>query len=219
VKLRKQLLIFTRYPERGKTKTRLIPLLGEDGATELHRRMTEYTIRKLQDSSSTLSLVIYYDGGTEEKMRSWLGSHLSYRLQQGEDLGQRMQTACEASFASGETAIAIIGTDCPDLSATLILEAFDRLGNSDLVLGPASDGGYYLIALKHLFPELFEAIDWGTSRVLETTQAIAARLNLSVAYLPELADVDRPADLARSENWPIDLRLHDDGGSDLDEIE
>ena len=92
-------------------------------------------------------------------------------------------------------AVVLIGTDCPDLNAQLIAEAFQALGEHDLVLGPAIDGGYYLIGLRRLIPELFTGIPWSTSAVLRQTLRIAQKLELAVAQLPLLSDVDRPEDL------------------------
>jgi rSAM/selenodomain-associated transferase 1 len=127
-----------------------------------------------------------------------------------------MQNAFSDGFAEGMTAIAIIGTDCPEIEEKLILEAFESLKTHDLVLGPAVDGGYYLIGLKQVFPELFRDIPWGTGQVLVATQKIATRLALKTAYLQELADIDRPEDLPILKNYLPDLRLNDDGGSHLD---
>lgn len=211
-------MIFTRYPEPGKAKTRMIPVLGERGAAELHRSLTEITVGTIRDLSDSPAAVIYYYGGTEEKIRVWLGDRFSYRAQRGADLGERLRNAFEEGFATGAGAIVAIGTDCPDLTPAILQDAFDRLLDRDLVLGPASDGGYYLIGLRRVYPELFASIDWGTSSVLATTRAIATRLGLSVAYLPELSDIDRPEDLARL-GRPLDSRLHEHGSSHLDKLE
>lgn len=196
----------------------MIPALGEKGAAELHRLLAEHTIRTVTDCLDFLSVTIEYSGGSEEKIRAWLGDRFSYRSRTGNDLGEIMRNAFEEGFATGAGKIVAIGTDCPDLTPILLREAFDRLFNHDLVLGPASDGGYYLIGLKRVYPELFEAIDWGTATVLATTKKKATGLGLSIAYLAELNDIDRPEDLPRIDQFP-DLRLHDHRGSHLDEIE
>jgi hypothetical protein len=91
--------------------------------------------------------------------------------------------------------VVLIGTDCPDLNNQLISQAFDSLKSHDLVLGPARDGGYYLIGLRRLIPELFAEITWSTAEVLSQTQSIAQNLELTIAYLPLLSDIDRPEDL------------------------
>ncbi len=193
----KTLIIFTRYPEPGKTKTRMIPTLGAEGAAKLQHQMTEHTLveaKKLQTERS-LSVEVHFAGGNQQLMQEWLGSDLVYRKQDEGDLGQRMKSAFEASFAAGMIGVVTIGIDCPDLNAALLAEAFEALDRHDLILGPAQDGGYYLIGLSRLIPELFTDIPWGTSEVLAKTKSIAQKLDLSVHCLSLLNDVDRPEDL------------------------
>ncbi len=193
----KSLIIFTRYPQPGKTKTRLIPILGAEGAANLQRQMTEYTIAeaKLFLSAHPLSIEVHFAGGNLDLMETWLGSDITYRQQGEGDLGRRMMSAFEVSFAAGMSRAIIIGTDCPNLNGKLMDEAFQLLSHNDLVLGPAADGGYYLIGLRRLIPELFVGIDWGTSQVRQQTIEIGATLNLAIAFLPILNDIDRPEDL------------------------
>ena len=194
---KERLIIFSRYPEPGKTKTRLIPVLGPEGAAMLHRQMTEYTlsqVRELQNQRS-INVEVCFAGGEPSVMAQWLGPDFIYKPQGEGDLGVRMARAL-ASALQGTNRAVIIGTDCPGLNASILAAAFEQLQLSyDLVLGPAVDGGYYLLGLRYFIPELFIGINWGTSEVLQQTMAIAQQLNLSVNYLPELADVDRPEDL------------------------
>ena len=203
---RECLVIFTRYPEAGKTKTRMIRALGAEGAATLQRQMTEQTITRAKKLTASRPLVIevHFAGGTEQLMQEWLGLDLVYRFQGEGDLGRRMNSAFEATLAKGITRVVIIGTDCPDLEVKLLTEAFDALSQHDLVLGPAEDGGYYLIGLRRLIPELFEEINWGTSQVREQTVEIAQRLNLAISYLTLLSDIDRPEDLV-GQNFDFDL--------------
>ena len=196
---RESLIVFTRYPEPGKAKTRLIPVLGEDGASNLHRQMTEHTlsqVRELQSDRAT-RVEVYFTGGDQLLMQDWLGTDIIYQPQGEGDLGQRMKSAFQTAFAAGMEGVAIVGTDCPGLDAKIMGQAFEQLNGHDLVLGPATDGGYYLIGLRRVIPELFAGINWGTSQVREKTVAIAISLGLAVAYLPPLFDVDRPEDLAK----------------------
>jgi rSAM/selenodomain-associated transferase 1 len=195
---RECLIIFTRYPEAGKTKTRLIPVLGAEGAAILQRQMTEQKLAEVDKLQFfyPLSVEVHFAGGTEQLMQEWLGSSLVYRHQSEGDLGCRMASAFQTSFVAGINAVVLIGTDCPDLKAQLIAEAFQALCQHDLVLGPALDGGYYLIGLRRLIPELFTGIPWSTAEVLPQTLKIAQRLELAVAQLPLLSDVDRPEDLS-----------------------
>lgn len=196
--MRERLIVFTRYPEPGKAKTRLIPVLGSEGAAKLHRQMTEHTmlqVRELQ-ACCPLSVEVYFAGSDEQQMQNWLGSDIVYQPQAEGDLGSRMAQAFQAAFSSGMDSAIIIGTDCPGLNTKLIAKAFQALEQNELVLGPATDGGYYLIGLRRLIPKLFKGISWGTSEVLQQTVAIAEKLKLAIAYLPPLSDVDRPEDLS-----------------------
>lgn len=195
---KERLIVFTRYPEQGKTKTRLIPALGAKGAAILQCQMTEYTLSKVRQlqSERPLSVEVRFAGGNLSLMQDWLGSDIIYQPQGEGDLGSRMERALSFAFRSGIDCGVIIGTDCPGLNAHLMGCAFHQLHLShDLVLGPAIDGGYYLIGLRYFISELFTGINWGTAEVLQQTVDIAKKLNLSIAYLPPLADVDRPEDL------------------------
>ncbi|RAM51637.1 MAG: hypothetical protein C6Y22_10490 [Hapalosiphonaceae cyanobacterium JJU2] len=191
------LIIFTRYPEPGLTKTRLIPALGTGGAAHLQRQMTEYTLLKVRElqKAIAISIEVRFTGGNLELMQSWLGADLIYQSQGEGDLGKRMERSLEYAFSAGAHQVIIIGTDCPDVNIQILVKAFTNLQHCDIVLGPAVDGGYYLIGLQRPFGELFVDINWGTSQVLQQTVAICHQLNLSIDYLPTLADVDRPEDL------------------------
>lgn len=195
---RERLIIFTRYPEPGTTKTRLIPVLGAQGAATLQRQMAEHTLAQVKEliASRLLSAEVHFAGGTSQLMQNWLGSDFVYRQQSEGDLGTRIISAFAAAFAAKMTSVVIIGVDCPDLSAELIIQAFEALQETDLVLGPAQDGGYYLIGLRQLIPELFTGISWSTDQVLQQTLDIAQKFELTVSRLPQLRDVDRPEDLS-----------------------
>ena len=199
---KKHLIIFTRYPQPGKTKTRLIPALGVEGAANLQRQMTEFTLSKVKkfQESAAISFEIRFTGGNLQLMQNWLGTELNYLLQGEGDLGKRMENSFLSAFNKGAQEVVIIGIDCPNLSAEVLAQAFEKIHNCDLLLGPAVDGGYYLIGLKRAIGELFINIDWGTAKVLQQTVDIAQQLNLSVGYLATLADVDRPEDLPIWEN-------------------
>ncbi|MEA5598954.1 TIGR04282 family arsenosugar biosynthesis glycosyltransferase [Rivularia sp. UHCC 0363] len=196
------LIIFTRYPEPGKTKTRLIPALGVEGAANLQRQMTEFTLSKVKKlcKSTAISFEVRFADGNLQLMQSWLGTELNYQLQGEGDLGKRMENSFLDAFNQGAKKVVIIGIDCPGVNAQILSEAFEKLQDCDLLLGPAVDGGYYLIGLKLAIGQLFTNIDWGTDRVLKQTVDIARQLNLSVTYLQTLADVDRPEDLAIWQN-------------------
>ena len=191
------LVIFSRYPQPGKTKTRLIPALGTEGAAKLQQQMTEHTLNTAKQllAVRNLKVEVHFTGGSEAQMAQWLGKDLQYVAQASGDLGYRMRSAFERAFKLGQRRVVIIGIDCPDLDRQILNSAFDALSDRDLILGSAEDGGYYLIGLSKLVPQLFENIAWGSDRVLEDTTAIAKSLQLNLDYLTTLADVDRPEDL------------------------
>jgi len=202
VSFRKRLIIFTRYPEPGKTKTRMIPELGLEGAADLQRRMTDHLVSKIKTliEQRSLAVEIRFAGGNERRMRQWLGPLFSYRRQGRGNIGRRMQRALVDGFQDGYTSMVIIGSDIPDISGEIIDRAFEELQKNNLVLGPAGDGGYYLIGLQkadqdQAYRKLFEAINWGTDQVLSQTLAAARQLGIGYALLDTLKDVDRPEDL------------------------
>ena len=194
---RQHLIIFTRYPEPGKTKTRLIPALGDVGAANLHKQMTEHTIFQVKELQkiTRVSVEVRFTGGNLEKMQNWLGHDLGYQFQSEGDLGARMAESFINAFNQKAQQVIIIGTDCPDLNSQILTTAFEKLEVFNLVLGPALDGGYYLIGLQQPIAELFMNISWGTAQVFAKTVEIAQKLNLSIGYLQPLADIDRPEDL------------------------
>lgn len=191
------LYLFTRFPLPGQTKTRLIPALGAVGAADLQRQMTEHLLRRFQGfcPERSLSLDVHFTGGTYEQMSGWLGDEAKLTHQCEGTLGERLTFALQSGFAAGLERIVIVGSDCPDVTEDHIDQAMTLLQSQDVVLGPAVDGGYYLVGLSGLYPALFENIPWSTKRVLETTLEIAHRCGLSVALLNWLSDVDRPEDL------------------------
>jgi rSAM/selenodomain-associated transferase 1 len=167
--------------------------------------MTEQKLAEAQklQASNSLSVEVHFTGGDEQRLQEWLGTNLTYRQQSQGDIGSRMANAFQQAFQAGMESVVLIGIDCPDLDAELLGKAFQLLHQHDLVLGPAADGGYYLIGLKRLFPELFSGIAWSTAAVFPKTVEIAQNLALGVAYLPQLRDIDRPEDLADWESGKL----------------
>ena len=201
----RRLIVFTRYPEPGKVKTRLIPKLGPEGAATLQRLMTERTVgvsRRLTESLAGVSLEIRFDGREAGDMARWLGGDLVYRRQNRGDLGMKMFHAMMVAGDEGAKEIVLIGTDCPDLTPEILQKAFEALSHADVVLGPAKDGGYYLLGLKR--PDraeaLFRGVSWGTETVLSETLAAAETCGLKTALVDTLQDVDREEDLPVWEN-------------------
>ncbi len=140
----KRLILFTRYPEPGTTKTRMISKLGDEGAAELQRQMTEHIISRITKCSGmhSTSLEIRFEGGNHHLMAAWLGNGFDYSPQGNGDIGIRMRRALKEGFGSGHESVVIIGSDIPDITGDIIQKAFDGLKKHDLVLGPAADGGY-----------------------------------------------------------------------------
>ncbi len=192
-----QLIVFTRYPEPGKAKTRLIPALGESGAAALSRQMTEHTLAQVQMLQHQMSVAveIRFAGGTTDLMQQWLGQEWMYTPQGDGELGDRLMRSFQNAFASGRHRAIVIGTDCPELDSSQLQAAFQALETYPLVLGPTNDGGYYLIGMNCFLPDLFVDIAWGTSTVLQQTLETAHKLQLAIAQLPMLSDVDYPDDL------------------------
>lgn len=191
------LVLFTRLPRPGQAKTRLIPALGAEGAAELQRQMTRLAVARAWAFCAAAPgrrLVIAYDGGSERAMRDWLG-RLNY-LPQGEgDLGERMQRAVVGEFQRGARSVIVIGADCPRLHPGVLESAASTLETSDLIFGPATDGGYFLVGLRKLASEIFTNIPWGTPEVLASSVRRAQQVGLEPARLETLPDVDEPDDL------------------------
>jgi len=212
VQARNRLIVFSRYPKPGRTKTRLIPALGRRGAADLSRRMTALTIaRALRVRSSlpvsTVSIQLSHAGGNARRFRRlFLGHDQSVILvpQGGGDLGDRMHRILSRAGMDGIERAVLFGTDIPELTADIMEEAFSSLSNADLVIGPAEDGGYYLIGVgkrllsvhgHSMLRDIFSLVPWGTDTVFDVTMEKAASYGLTTALLKRLIDVDEPSDL------------------------
>ncbi len=204
--IKERAILFTRYPEVGKVKTRLIPTLGPEGSCELHRRMTELALEQVRELtlSRPVSIEVRFEGGDAHLIQEWLGPDLSYSPQGQGDLGIRMERAFQDAFRDGFQAVVLIGSDCPARTSNILQKAFDGLGNNDLILGPALDGGYYLIGLQKACP-LFANIPWGSPEVFRKTLEKARTLGLSFFLIDTLQDIDRPEDLPLWERWKAGL--------------
>lgn len=194
-----KIIVFTRYPSPGKTKTRLIPLLGAKGAATLQARLTEQVVAMVKHFSVSCSvpMEIRYNGGSTVLMSQWLGKHLVYRRQKGVGLGVKMRRTFEESFEEGFARVILVGTDVVGMSVPILETSLYLLDDHDLVIGPANDGGYYLLGLRAPQPELFRAISWGSGNVLTETLGRAGKLGLHVGFVQALNDVDRPEDILK----------------------
>ena len=198
-----RLIVFGRYPVPGRTKTRLIPGLGPAGAADFQRWLTEKTLDKVEAFAlgRGVNVEVCFEGGSEQKIRRWLGPDLSLSRQAPGDLGTRMYAAFLAPFQRGCRRAVLIGTDIPELRADHLRQAFDALSENDLVIGPSRDGGYWLIGLNRP-ARLFEGIKWGTRAVLGQTLALANGQRLRVKELDYLTDIDTEEELReRLPDW------------------
>lgn len=182
-----RLTIFARWPEAGRAKTRLIPALGAEGAAALYRCLLEHTVAEARVSGLPIELRV--TGGEPARFHDWLGGDLRVADQGEGDLGARM--------ARVDTPAILIGSDCPDCDAAMLRRAATALERVPAVLGPASDGGYYLLGMKRPMPFLFHDMAWSTDAVLPETLRRFALQGIAPAMLPELGDIDTPDDLAR----------------------
>ena len=192
----KCILIFVKFPEAGKVKARLSRDLDENTVCSLYKSFVLDLLDTLKKGSYTFR-IFFYPPGIEEKVADWLGKDLFYFPQAGKDLGERMKRAFICVFSQGYSEVLLIGSDIPDLQGRIIDEAFEGLKNNEAVVGPAFDGGYYLIGFKKdtFLPEIFQGIHWGTDTVFEKTMKIFKSIDYRVHVLTRWRDVDRIEDL------------------------
>ncbi|MGE3801866.1 MAG: TIGR04282 family arsenosugar biosynthesis glycosyltransferase [Candidatus Kapaibacterium sp.] len=197
-----RLLVFAKYPRGGRVKTRLVPDLTPQEAADLYRAFlcdslatyignrahfkTHLMIADERDSEAFTSMVV----ASEVAPLNEIDHLLNVGFQSGGDLGERLSAGFGEAFNEASGAVCAIGTDHPTLPEEYLLQAFDLLDSNDLVIGPAADGGYYLIGMNQLHPSLFQSMPWSQVSLFSETLREAARLNLSVGLLPEWYDVD-----------------------------
>ncbi len=181
-----------KNPIAGKTKTRLAEDVGDEKALEMYGVLMRYT----RDQALALNGVTRYLYYSEfvDTQDEWSNRQFLKLVQVGAGLGERMASAFDRAFVRGHDRVIIIGSDCPGLTTRLLEEAFEALKTNDLVIGPAHDGGYYLLGMRHPHPYLFSDMRWSTDTVAKETRARAQDRGLSMATLPTLSDVDRLED-------------------------
>lgn len=190
--------LMAKTPRAGEVKTRLCPPLSLEDAADLYHCFLRDTIAKVR-TVPDVSLVMAYTPCADRAWFAALAPGFILLPQRGRDLGQRMAECFGQLFASDYTGVLLTGTDLPTLPSSLIQQALVLIADpqTDVVLGPSEDGGYYLIGLRTLHRELFEDMTWSTPQVLVETVHRAEAKKLQIAYLPPWFDVDTPADLAR----------------------
>lgn len=192
----KAILVFQKNLIAGRTKTRLAATIGNEKALFVYKQLISITTNVL--INLPFDKLIYYSEfiplDIEDKEIETTAKTLVL-VQYGNDLGARMLNSFSDQFKMGYSRLIIIGTDCPDLNSELLLNAFNALESHDIVIGPAADGGYYLLGMSKLYPELFEGVEWSTSEVYGQTVDIISKLGLSFSLMPVLRDLDNEDDL------------------------
>jgi uncharacterized protein len=206
--MKQALLIFSKNIISGHVKTRIAATMGNEAALAVYQALLSHTneVAKMLP----VDKIIFYSNAIEAE-DLWDNRMYKKQIQSGSDLGSRMQHAFQYSFEEGNEGVAIIGTDCFEITSGIIMNAFAWLKTHDIVIGPATDGGYYLLAMKQMHRELLKDIPWSSSEVLKNTLTICDQLNLSVYLLPQLSDVDTEADLteAQKAKWLTNLVKND----------
>lgn len=187
-----RLIIFVRNPEKGKVKPRLAAEIGDEQALNVYHKLLLYT-KEVTKRLNCEKAVYYSDHISNNDM--WDNMLYDKHLQDGNDTGERMQNAFATAFAEGKQRVVIIGTDCIELEAYMIKEAFAVLENNDVVIGPARDGGYYLLGMRKFFPTLFDNKPWYTENLLMDTILDLKKINARYYLLKTLNDIDTAEDL------------------------
>ena len=188
------LLLFIKNPILGQVKTRLAKTIGDDSALSVYQNLLQICYQNTRFLTQA-DKYLYYSHFVEEK-DIWTAGDYYKTMQSEGSLGDRMKIAFQQAQKTYESAL-IIGSDCPAISTTLLQEALDALHSFDLVIGPANDGGYYLLGMRSesAYLKLFDEVDWSTDRVLAQTLSKASKLGMTILLLEELVDVDDAADL------------------------
>ena len=195
------LMVFMKNPVKGKVKTRLAATVGDDKALEIYKILVQQTATVVSEIQICDKAIFYAD--FIDKNDLWSKGEKQKYVQSGVDLGERMKNAFDVAFRMGYDKAIIIGTDCYDLNAEIIEEGFEKLNANDVVIGPAMDGGYYLIGMNCLHIELFERISWSTETVLADTLRILKQAQLIHHVLPIRTDVDTEENLYVGNNLKI----------------
>ena len=191
------LIVFVKNARKGRVKTRLAKTIGNERALLIYRTLLKLT-SEMAEKVNAVRQVWYSDSiELNDMFRKDLFEKF---LQKGSNLGERMHLAFDSGFRSGFEKVLLVGSDCPDISQDMVEKAFRELEDSDMVIGPSRDGGYYLIGFSsHAYdPDIFEGIKWSTPVVLSQTLEIAERKGLSTARLAVLNDIDTEEDLNQS---------------------
>lgn len=200
-RMRNALIIFARYPEPGKVKTRLAATIGNEQAAALYKEWAEKIFFESKQAKNVSHRYLFYaDPGDYKKVYAWSDDGFLLQAQNGTELGDRIKAAFRKTFDDKMHKAIIIGTDAPDLTGDMIDNAIRRLDTHDIVIGPADDGGYYLLGMNRYYPDVFEDIPWSTGEVFDATVRKIKRNGLRHYELPVLSDIDTIEDLNRWNN-------------------
>lgn len=193
------IIVLTRLPRAGRVKSRLALTLGDEAAAESYRLTAERLFAECSRLPASVARYLFYaDAGDEAAIRAWVGGGFRFVPQHGAHFGRRMRNAFEVVFGEGARKAVIVGSDVPDLTAEIIAEALRLLERYPAVIGPDDGGGYYLLGLKMIYPDLFAGrLPWGTHEVYARTLRLMNGLGLVPAFLPRLIDLDVEGDLWR----------------------
>ena len=196
--------VLIKYPEPGKVKTRLAKHIGTEEAASFCRRIAEHVLKRTAPADfGYLRIVFYTPDEMRQQFADWLPDEL-LKVQRGRDVGERMEHALEEMFALGAEKAIVVGADIPGLHREIIDNAFQNLDHADMVIGPAMDGGYYLIGMKSPHPEIFWNIAWGTGEVFRKTVAKIEKKGLRYRAVETLFDVDGLGDFLKAEEMMKD---------------
>jgi len=195
----KQLIIFIKEPIAGQCKTRLIPLLGEQGAADFYKQLVSHSVTTAKQLNN-IDIALYTYPETQHPFIQNLAANsaTSIHSQQGKDLGERMYNALHTSLKSYAHCV-LIGSDCPGITSDYIEQAFKALESNTITLGPATDGGYVLIGCNKLSTSVFANTKWSSPTVLQQCLENIQQLNYSHHLLDELWDVDTPNDFLQNQ--------------------
>jgi rSAM/selenodomain-associated transferase 1 len=202
----KALIVFAKDPAEGRVKTRLAWSLGDDFATWFYKKCVANVLNELRKLSHDIDVYFFSDKGRLQK-NNLAKMNFIYRKQNGNDLGERMKNSFAEVFNDGFRKALIIGADIPDISCKMLEEAFGLLDESDVVLGPSKDGGYYLLGMKEQNNFLFSGIDWGSKKVLTQTLHKLNEKRRKIKILKKLNDIDTKADLEYWLKNEVDSKL------------
>ena len=196
MKKTKAVIVFVKFPELGKVKTRLASSTSKNFAVELYKIVADNIFEEISKLNSGVDVFIFFSEVDDKtKVLKWVNKNFEFLEQRGSNLGEKISDAFEAVFLRGYSKSIIIGTDIPEMKAEILDDAFSVLENNDVVISPSNDGGYSLLGIKENYSFLFNNIEWSTNSVFYNTYLKMVKNNLSFKKLSTLNDIDTKEDL------------------------